>query len=103
MLIAASVAITAINDVDDVAIDYHRADSYRGAAIWLAIVGVVAVLYHGVTILFRILYCTVTIRQTYAGYSIAVSNHNNIATNIYKRRCVSISFSTYLQELLRID
>jgi len=88
VLIAASVAVTAINEVDSVAIDYHRAGSYRGAAIWLAIVGVVAVIYHGVTILFRILYCTVTIGKTYGGYSITVSDENNIASYRYPQKCV---------------
>ena len=65
MLIAAAVAISAIDDLDDFAHQYdsefRHADSYRGAAGWLLFVGIAAVIYHGIMIIIRILYFTANI------------------------------------------
>ena len=79
MLIAAAVAISAIDDLDDFAHQYDsefkHADSYRGAAGWLLFVGIVAVIYHGIMIFIRALYFSSHISNSFAGYSFTVSAH----------------------------
>ena len=79
MLSAASVTISAVNDIDDYINsfggEFDHADSYRGAAGWLLFVGLAAVIYHGITIIFRIVYFTAKIGHTFAGYSFAVSDY----------------------------
>ena len=79
MLIAAAVAISAIDDLDDFAQQYgdefRHADSYRGAAGWLLFVGIAAVIYHGIMIIIRILFFTANIGHSFSGYSITVSDH----------------------------
>lgn len=74
LLISASVAISAIDDVDrilsDADLEYEHADDYRGAAVWLVLVAVVAIIYHGITIFVRILYFTPQIENYFSGYSI---------------------------------
>ena len=77
MVIAAAVAISAINDLDDTANvygnEYRHADDYRGAAGWLIFVGIVAIIYHGFMIFIRILYFTPNINSFFSGYSFVVS------------------------------
>ena len=77
MLIAAGVAISAIDDLDDYAHQYNReyrhADNYRGGAGWLLFVGIAAVIYHGIMIFIRILYLTSNIRNYFSGISFTVS------------------------------
>ena len=52
MLIAAALAVAAINDIDDIAsqegVTFRQAGTYRGAAVWLLFVGSAAVVYHGI-------------------------------------------------------
>ena len=81
MLIAASVTISAVNDVsDDYENDYYpyreyeHADDYSGAAGWLVLVAVVALVYHGIAIFIRILYYAPSIGRFYSGFSITVTS-----------------------------
>ena len=78
MLIAASVVISAVNDVEDdfdnyIYRDYEHADEYRGAASWMVLVSTVAIVYHGITIFIRILYYSPSIKRYYSGFAITVS------------------------------
>ena len=81
VLIAASVTISAVNDVEGyyelAGREYEHADDYRGAAVWLLLVAVVAIVYHGIAIFIRILYYTPSIRNYFGGYSIMVSNNHS--------------------------
>ena len=78
MLIAASVTISAVDDVEGyyelVDREYEHADDYRGAAMWLALLTAVAIVYHGVAIFIRILYYSPSIKNHFAGYSFMVSD-----------------------------
>ena len=80
MLIAASVTISAVNDVSDdyensyLYREYEHADDYSGAAGWLVLVAVVALVYHGIAIFIRILYYAPSIGRFYSGFSITVSS-----------------------------
>ena len=75
VLIAASVTISAVNDVEDeYYYGYEHADDYRGAAGWLVLVAVVALVYHGIAIFIRILYYAPSIGRFYSGFSITVSS-----------------------------
>ena len=68
MLIAAALAVAAINDIDDIAsqegVTFQQASTYRGAAVWLLFVGSAAVVYHGIVILIRGLYFNLNIKIT---------------------------------------
>ena len=79
MLVAAALAVTAINDIDDIASQsgeiFVEAEKYRGAAIWLLFVGIAAVVYHGTVIFIRGLYFNPNIRNYFVGFSFTVSNH----------------------------
>ena len=79
MLVAAALAVTAINDIDDIESQYiftfRDAEKYREAAIWLLFVGIAAVFYHGTVIFIRGLYFNPNIRNYFAGFSFTVSNH----------------------------
>lgn len=81
MAIAAAVAISAVNDLDDVAHElggeFRHADSYRGAAGWVLFVGIAAIIYHGIMIFIRALYFTsnINISNSFVGYSFTVSDH----------------------------
>lgn len=80
VLIAASVTISAVNDVEDdyeiVGQQYKHASDYRGAAVWLLLVAVMAIVYHGIATFIRILYYTPSIKNHFGGYSIMVSDHH---------------------------
>ena len=71
------MAISAVNDLDDVAHDYggefRHADRYRGAAGWLLFVGIAAIIYHGIMVFIRAMYFSSNISQGFAGYSFTVS------------------------------
>ena len=74
VLIAASITISAVTDVEDEYYGYEHADDYRGAAGWLVLVAVVALVYHGIAIFIRILYYAPSIGRFYSGFSITVSS-----------------------------
>ena len=78
MLVAAGVAISDINDIDDFAHNvngtFEHANSYRGAAGWLILVGVAAIIFNGVMICVRIMYFAPTIQNYFSGYAFVVSN-----------------------------
>ena len=82
VLIAASVAVSAINEVEDLinpsASDVHRfdADSYRGAAGWLIFVASTAFLFHIVMIIIRHLNITSVIEKHLKRDGVIVSAHD---------------------------
>ena len=74
VLVAATVAISAINEVEDHYNDhgstaYEHADSYRRAARWLLLVSVVGIIFHSLII--------------------------NMLCYLYLNSCVKSLFSTY--------
>ena len=77
VLIAATIALSAINEVDDIANErsgeYEDADSYRGAAGWLVFVGSAAIVFDVVMISIQILYFKCTVKKYFTQYSIIVS------------------------------
>ena len=77
VLIAAAIALSAINEVDDIANErsgeYEDADSYRGAAGWLVFVGCAAIVFDVVMISIQILYFKCTVKKYFTQYSIIVS------------------------------
>ena len=88
VLIAASVAISAINEVEDslgFLGDYYDydADSYRGAAGWLIFVACAAIIYHIATIIVRILYMTSVIEKHHQTYALIVSNYTRLHRYTY--------------------
>ena len=89
ILIAAAVAISAINDLDDYAGEYRHANDYRGAAGWLVFVAIVAIIYHGFMIFIRILYFTPIIDSFFSGYSFAVSVCN-VCACIYMHAYIAL-------------
>ena len=87
VLIAASVTISAVNDVEEdytTGQQYEHASEYRGAAVWLLLVAIMATVYHSIATFIRILYYTPSIKNHFGGYSIMVSDHN-YHTAYYRR------------------
>ena len=81
VLIPASVAIPAINEVEDFLGPFASdigfdADSYRGAAGWLIFVASTALLYHIAMIIVRILYMASVIDKYLTTYGVVVSGHD---------------------------
>ena len=81
VLIAASVAVSAINEVEDFfgpfASEFgFEADSYRGAAGWLIFVASTALLYHIAMIIVRCLYIASVIEKHLTIYGVIVSAHD---------------------------
>ena len=80
VLIVASVAILAINDVEDYyeadGLEYEHADDYRRAAVWLLLIAGMAIIYHSIAKFFRILYYIPSVKDHFGGYFIMVSNHD---------------------------
>ena len=79
VLIAAAVAVSAINEVDDIARErggeYENAGSYRGAAGWLVFVGCAAIIFHVIMISIQILYFKCTIKKHFSQFAIIVSGY----------------------------
>ena len=77
VLIAAAIAVSAINEVDDLANErggeYENAGSYRGAAGWLVFVGCAAITFHVVMINIQILYFKCTVKEHFTQFAITVS------------------------------
>lgn len=75
LLIAASFVLTAINNIVDSIVTYPHSNRYTGVAGWLLALAIVAIVFHGIMIFFRILYVTSTIQNNYSGYAFAVSGN----------------------------
>ena len=94
VLIAASVTISAVNDVEEdyeiTGQQYEHASDYRGAAVWLLLVAVMATFYHGIATFIRILYYTPSIKNHFGGYSIMVSEYD-YHTAYYHRGYFSVN------------
>ena len=79
VLISASVAVSAINQVEDflnsIDSEYEDAESYRRAAGWLIFVAAGAILCHIVMITVCILYITSVIEKHLKLYGLIVSAH----------------------------
>ena len=81
VLIAATVAVSAVNEVDDLAndfaiergIEYENTSSYRGAAGWLVFVGCTALIFHAVMITIQILYFKCSTNEHFKQYMLIVS------------------------------
>ena len=74
-MISASLAVSAINDVEG-AYDYEHADDYRIAAVFFVSLAVLAIIYHSVAIVVRIIYFKSNMGKHFGGYSFAVSAHD---------------------------
>ena len=96
MLIAASVTISAVNDVEDdygyrssyqydyTTGQYKHADDYKGVAAWMVLVAVVAIVYHGIAIFIRILYYSPSIKRFYSGFSVMVSDITCYSSHMHR-------------------
>ena len=78
VLVAAAVAISAINEVEDHYNDhgstaYEHADSYRRAAIWLLLVSVMGIIFHSLMILLCYLYINSCVKFLFSTYAYLVS------------------------------
>ena len=77
LLIAASLTLFAVNNLEDEADErdreYDNAHSYRGAAGWLVFLAVAAIVFHSVMIFIRILYLSSSIENYFSGYAFIVS------------------------------
>ena len=77
VLIAAAIAVLAINEVDDIANErggeYGNAGSYRGAAGWLVFVGCVAIIFHVIMTSIQIVYFKCTVKKHFTQFAITVS------------------------------
>ena len=78
VLVAAAVAISAINEVEDHYNDhgntaYEHADSYRRAAIWLLLVSVIGIIFHSLMILLHYLYLNSCVKSLFSTYAYLVS------------------------------
>ena len=78
VLVAAAVAISAINEVEDHYNDhgstaYEHADSYRRAARWLLLVSIIEIIFHSLMILLRYLYLNSCIKSLFSTYAYLVS------------------------------
>ena len=76
MLIAASITLFAVNNLEDNAEEhnheYENAGSYRGAAGWVIFLAVSAIVFHGLMILIRMLYLSSIIENYFSGYAFLV-------------------------------
>ena len=77
-LIAASVAIPAINEVEDVLGDFYNAESYRRAAGWLIIVAFAAIISHIAMIVVHVCYMAFVIEKHLKTYTLVVSNYTRL-------------------------
>ena len=78
VLVAAAVAISAINEVEDHYNDhgstaYEHADSYSRAARWLLLVSIIGIIFHSLMILLRYLYLNSCIKSLFSAYAYLVS------------------------------
>ena len=77
-MIAASFAVTAINEVEEFynenGAEYENAGSYRAAAGWLIFVASSAIIYHVIAIIILVLYMSLTVKK-YNKLFIAVSDY----------------------------
>ena len=82
VLVAAAVASSAINEVEDHYDDhgstvYEHADSYRRAARWLLLVSVMGIIFHSLMILLRYLYLNSCVKSLFSAYAYLVSGIDN--------------------------
>ena len=77
VLIAAAVAISAINELDDLAMEqdliFENASSSRGAAGWLVFACCVALIFHAVMITIQIFYFKCGFKKVFRQYVFIVS------------------------------
>ena len=77
VLIAAAIAVSAINEVDELymeqGIEYDNASSYRGAAGWLVFVGCAVLIFHAVMLAIQILYFKCSTNKHLKRYLLIVS------------------------------
>ena len=78
VLVAAAVAISAINEVEDHYNDhgstaYEHADSYKLAATWLLLVSIIGFIFHSLMILLRYLYLNSCLKSIFNTYAYLVS------------------------------
>ena len=78
VLVAAAVAISAINEVEDHYNDhgstaYEHVDSYKRAARYLLLVSVMGIIFHSLMILLRCLYLNPCMKSLFSAYTYLVS------------------------------
>ena len=101
-LVAAAVVISAVNEVHDDTtdhyytydgerIEYEHRDSYTGAAAWLTLLTISAIIYHALGIVVRLIYFTSRVLPSIFGfaiYALVVSVQYN-TYNIYRSYSIS--------------
>ena len=79
VLVAAAVAISAINEMEDHYNDhsstaYEHADSYKRAAVWFLLFSVMGIIFHSLMILLRCLYLNSCMKSLFSAYVYLVSD-----------------------------
>ena len=90
VLIAASIAVPAINEVEAFfdAFNYeYDAESYRGAAVMLIVVACASIVYHISMITVRCLYLALSIEKYFKVYGLIVSTYDY--TLVHKIICIA--------------
>ena len=77
-MIAASFAVTAINEVEEFynenGAEYENAGSYRAAAGWLIFVASSAIIYHVIAIIILVLYMSLSVKKHIKLFTAVVSD-----------------------------
>ena len=78
-MIAASIAVTAINDLaefyNENGAEYENAGSYRAAAGWLIFVASAAIIFHVIAVIILVLYMSATVKKNIKLFTAVVSDY----------------------------
>ena len=78
-MIAASIAIAAINEVAELynenGAEYENVGSYRAAAGWLIFVASSAIIFHVIAIIIFVLYMYAIVKEHFKLFTAVVSDH----------------------------
>ena len=78
ILVAAAVASSAIDEVEDYFNDYNseyeHADSYRKAARWLLLVAIMGIIFNPLMIFSRYLYLKSYVKSSFSAYAYLVND-----------------------------
>ena len=80
-MIAASIAVTAINEVAELynenGAEYENSGSYRAAAGWLIFVASAAIIFHVIAIIIIVLYMSATVKKHKTLFTVVVSDYTS--------------------------
>ena len=80
-MIAASIAIAAINEVEEFynenGAEYENAGSYKAAAGWLIFVASSAIIFHVIAVIILVLYISATVKKYIVLFTTVVSDYTS--------------------------